>query len=42
MGLRGPVANTLESFDTLRRIGKDRFVEDLDEAGECAKKLLKI
>ena len=42
MGRRGPVADTLESFDTLRRIRKDRFVEDLDEARERAKKLLKI
>ena len=42
MGLHDPVADILESFDTLRRIRKDRFVANLDEARECAKKLLKI
>ena len=42
MGLAGDVARTLRAFDVLRDAPEERVVETLDEARECAKKILGV
>ena len=42
MGLQGPVGRSLRKLHILRRISEDRYVENMDEAKELAKRLLRI
>ena len=42
MGLAGDAARTLRAFDVLRDAPGERVVETLDEARECAKKILGV
>ena len=42
MGLGGDAARTLRAFDVLRDAPKERVVETLDEARECAKRILGV
>ena len=42
MGLGGDAARTLRAFDVLRDAPEERVVENLDEARECAKRILGV
>lgn len=42
MGLEGPVGRGLQKLHILRRVPEDRYVEDMDEAKEVAKRILGI
>ncbi len=42
MGLSGLPATTLSALNVLKKVPSDRFVEDLDEARNIAKKLLEV
>lgn len=42
MGLGGAVGESLQKLDILRRVPKDRYVEDMDEAKEMAKRILDL
>ena len=42
MGLRGPVGKGLRKLHILRKISEDRYVENMDEAKELAKRILGI
>ena len=42
MGLGGDAARTLRAFDVLRDAPEERVVETLDEARECAKRILGV
>ncbi|MCE2527002.1 MAG: STAS domain-containing protein [Actinomycetia bacterium] len=40
MGVEGPVADSLQSLDVLRRVPPDHFVADMDEARAVSSQLL--
>ena len=42
MGLEGPVGKGLQKLHILRRVPKERFVDDMDEAKEVAKRILDL
>ena len=42
MGLQGPVGKSLRKLHILRKISEDRYVENMDEAKELAKRILGI
>ncbi len=42
MGLEGSVGKGLQKLDILRRIPKDRYVKDMDEAREVARRILGV
>ncbi len=42
MGLEGSVGKGLQKLDILRRIPKDRYVKDMDEARELARRILGV
>jgi SulP family sulfate permease len=42
MGLGGPVGKSLRKLHILRRIPEDRYVENMDQARESAKRILRI
>ena len=42
MGMEGPVGESLRKLHILRKIPEDRYVENMDEAKEVAKRILQI